>query len=223
MNILEVILKLSEEFLTDMKKLLYIFVIISCISCGKAGLQPTYVDLGSKTVGIDAGTFPVKITVEGVWYAESQVSWLKVDEGLHNSEGTFTVRYESNASAEGDWHFNRIGTVFVKTYDGSVVGTIKVLQRGAVPEIRFEQVNRIPLVGGECKVPCMTNLTDSERSSISLTCQEDWIKNLCWSLDGRSVDFMADPGGPRQTIVTMIYTDAWGQGIEVEFNVSQEE
>ena len=223
MNILEVILKLLEEYLTDMKRLLYIFVILLCTSCVKGVLQPTYVDLGSKTVGIDAGTFPVRITVEGVWYAESQVSWLKVDESLHDSDGTFTVRYESNTSSEGDWRFNRVGTVLVKTYDGAVTGTIKVLQKGMTPEIRFADVNKIPVAGGQCKVTCLTNLTDSERSGISFRCQETWIKDICWSLDGRSVDFTAEAGVARQAKVTMIYTDAWGQVTEVEFTVSQEE
>ena len=223
MNILEVILKLLEEYLTDMKRLLYIFVILLCTSCVKGVLQPVSVDLGSKTVDIEAGSFPVRITVEGVWYAESQVSWLLVDDALHDSDGTFTVRYESNASSEGDWRFNRVGTVLVKTYDGAVVGMIKVLQKGITPEIRFADLIRIPLAGGQCKVACETNLTDSERSGIAFSCQETWIKDICWSLDGRSVDFVAEAGGPRQAVVKMIYTDAWGQSTEVEFIVSQEE
>ena len=223
MNIQEVILKLLEEYLTDMKRLLYIFMILLCTSCVKGVLQPVSVDLGSKKVGVEAGSFPVRITVEGVWYAESQVAWLKVDESLHDSDGTFTIRYESNTSSEGDWRFNRSGIVLVKTYDGAVVGTIKVLQKGMTPEIRFADMNRIPTAGGQCKVACVTNLTDSERSGISFKCQEKWIKDICWSRDGRSVDFVAEAGGPRQALITMIYTDAWGQSVEVEFIVSQEE
>lgn len=223
MSIQVVALKLLKEYSTDMRRLLLIFAVIICTSCAKTELQPTYLDLGKKTVGIEAGNFPVKITVEGVWYAESEASWIDIDSSLHDSDGTFSVRYESNASSEGDWRFNRKGVVLVKTFDGAVVGSITVLQKGIEPEITFAPVNKIPIAGGECKIPFITNLTDSERSGISFTCVESWINDIRWSMDGRSVDLTASAGQARQAVITMVYTDAWGISTDVEFMVSQEE
>ena len=225
MSIQEVILKRYREYSTDMKRLLYIICALTlvCTSCAKEVLKTTEVDLGKKTVGIEAGSFPVRVTVEGVWYAESQSSWISVDGSLHDSDGTFVIRYESNTSSEGDWRFNRIGKVLVKTYDGAVAGTISVWQKGISPSIEFASVNMIPSAGGSCKVPCLTNLSGSEQNRVSVTCDASWISNPVWSRDGRSVDFTAQPGSAREAVLKVMHTDAWGIVTEVECKVRQEE
>ena len=212
--------------MTDMKRIVYIFIamILFCSSCAKEVLQTVYVDLGKKTVGVDAGSFPVKVTTEGVWYAESQSSWITVDGTLHNSDGTFVVRYDSNASTEGDWRFNRIGLVHVKTYDGATTAVLSVWQKGISPVISFADVNKIPTAGGACSVPCTTNLTDAERSRISLSCSQSWISDLQWGRDGRSVTFIADTGSQgREAAIELVHTDAWGIATETSFTIRQED
>ena len=224
-SIQEVILKKYREYSTNMKRLLYIicaFALI-CTSCAKEVLKTIEVDLGKKTVGVEAGSFPVKVTVEGVWYAESQSSWIAVDESLHDSDGTFVVRYDSNASSEGDWRFNRAGKVLVKTYDGAVAGVITVWQKGISPSIEFSPVNLIPSAGGPCKVSCMTNITGIEQNNVTVTCEASWISYPVWSRDGMSVDFTAQAGSSREAVLKVVHTDAWGIVTEVECKVRQEE
>lgn len=209
-----------------MKRIVYIFiaVIFFCTSCAKEVLQTTYVDLGKKTVGVEAGSFPVKVTTEGVWYAESQSSWITVDGSLHDSDGTFLISYDSNASIEGDWRFNRIGTVYVKTYDGATTAVISVWQKGITPVIGFAEVNKIPVAGGLCKIPCTTNLTDAERNGISLSCNVNWISGLEWGRDGRSITFAAEAGAQgREATIKLVHTDAWGIATEALCTISQED
>ncbi len=224
MNTQEVILKKYREYSTDMKRLLYILFAFCLIgtSCTKV-LQTTEVDLGKKIVGAHAGSFPVKVSVDGVWYAESGASWISVDDELHDSDGTFVINYESNTSSEGDWRFNRIGKVFVKTYDGALAGIISVWQKGITPTIEFAPVTVIPAAGGSCKVTCRTNLSGNEQNSIKITCDASWISNEVWSRDGKSVDFVAKPGTSRDAVIKVAHTDAWGIVTEVECKVRQEE
>lgn len=212
--------------MTDMKRIVYIIVAAAlfCSSCAKEVLQTTYVDLGKKTVGVEAGSFPVKVTIEGVWYAESQSSWIDVDGSLHKSDGTFLISYDSNASSEGDWRFNRIGKVHVKTYDGATTAVISVWQKGISPVITFAEINKVPVAGGECSVPCTTNLTDAERGGISLTCDQTWISGLSWGRDGRSVTFTAAAGSQgREAVIKLVHTDAWGIATEAICTVRQED
>ena len=208
-----------------MKRLLYIicaFALI-CTSCAKEVLKTTEVDLGKKTVGVEAGSFPVKVSVDGVWYAESESSWISVDGELHDGDGTFVINYDSNASSEGDWRFNRIGKVVVKTYDGAVAGTISVWQKGIAPTIEFAAQTIIPAAGGPCKVSCQTNLSGTEQNRVKVTCDAEWISDAVWSRDGKSVDFTAQAGSDREAVIKVLHTDAWGIVTEVECNVRQEE
>lgn len=208
-----------------MRKLFNVLIVIAllCSSCAKEVLKPVEVDLGKKTVGVEAGCFPVKVTADCVWYAESDCPWIHVDSEFHAKEGTFTINYDSNASSEGDWRFNRVGKVLIKTYDDALVGTVAVWQKGISPVIAFDESNKISVSGGQCKVPCRTNLTDAERSRIVVTADQKWISDLRWSLDGRSVDFTAEAGSSRQAVITLAHTDAWGIVTEVLCNISQEE
>lgn len=207
-----------------MRKFYSVFIIMSMVltSCAKEVLQPIVIDFGKKTVGVDAGSFPVRVSTDCAWYAQAESSWIKVDSEFHESEGTVLVNYDSNASSEGDWRFNRIGYVYIKTYDGGTVGKIAVWQKGIAPAISFPQDNIIPAAGGACRVECMTNLTDSERSRIKISTEAAWITGLEWSRDGRSVKFTAQAGSQRQAEITLRHTDAWGIVTERKFNVIQE-
>lgn len=208
-----------------MRKFYSVFIIMSMVlaSCAKEVLRPVVIDFGKKTVGVEAGNFPVRVSTDCAWYAESGSSWVKVDGNVHASEGTLLVSYDSNASTEGDWRFNRVGHVFIKTYDGATVGKIAIWQKGIVPVISFAQQNVIPASGGPCRVECMTNLTDLERPRIKLSTDAGWITDLRWSQDGKSVEFTALAGSGRQAEIVLAHTDAWGIVTERKFNVSQEE
>ena len=218
-----VILRLYRENLTDMKRLFNIFLLsLLCISCTREVLQTTYVDLGKKTVGVEAGNFPVKVSMDCVWYAESDSPWITVDNEFHAPEGTVQVSYGSNVSSEGDWRFSRIGVVHIKSYDGAIVGIIHVWQKGLSPVICFDETVKVSLTGGPYLAPCTTTLTDIERPNISLTSAEDWIGDLKWGHDGRSVEFtVREASESREGVVYVRHTDAWGEVTEVSFKVRQ--
>ena len=64
-----------------MRKFYSVFIIMSMVltSCAKEVLQPIVIDFGKKTVGVDAGSFPVRVSTDCAWYAQAESSWIKVD------------------------------------------------------------------------------------------------------------------------------------------------
>ena len=99
-------------------------------ACTKEVLSPTGKIIGEFTVESDAGQFPVLVTADGVWKAESLEDWITVDNSWHRDQYTVIVRYGSNQSIEGMNRPARSGKVIIETADGAQIDTLIVHQKG---------------------------------------------------------------------------------------------
>lgn len=195
---------------------------MSC-SCTKAVLLTSGKNLGHRIVDAKEGEFPVYVTTTGVWSASSLDRWISVAPDLHKDATTFVVNYESNESREGDIRFNRIGRVVIKTYDGATADTLEVWQRGIVPFVEVAGDGILPAKGGKCKLPLLTNLSDTERAGISIKSGAAWIKSAEYSADGRSLDLDIQAGSSREAVITLTHTPIWGESTSFELKVKQED
>ena len=96
----------------------------------KEVLSPTGKIIGEFTVESDAGQFPVLVSADCVWKAESLDEWISVDNSWHRETYTVTVHYGSNQSIEGLHRPARSGKVLIETADGAQIDTLIVHQKG---------------------------------------------------------------------------------------------
>lgn len=99
-------------------------------ACSKEVLSPVGKLIGEYTVESDAGQFPVLVSTDGVWKAESLEDWITVDNAWHRDRYTVIVRYGSNQSIEGMHRPARSGKVIIETADGAECDTLIVHQKG---------------------------------------------------------------------------------------------
>lgn len=202
-------------------RMLICLIMLFLVGCVKENIIPTGKNLGHVEVGCQAGEFPVAVNTEGYWTVKSLCEWISVDSGYRKGDGAFSVRYEGNESFEWVCRFNRRGNVLVKTYDGAVVDTIEVWQKGIDPFIQFENEYVIGAEPSECTVSMITNLNDEERSRINCASDVPWILDPKWGRDGRSVVFSVTAGHSRSGHITFTHIDQWGVTTSKTFTVAQ--
>lgn len=190
-------------------------------SCAKEVLQPAFVDLGTKTVDASKGNFQVLVRSDVVWSVSTEDDWITVDPGWHRNASSFVVQYSSNESIAGDCRFNRVGHVKVTTYDGALIGTLELRQKGIVPFIAFDQsFFPIPSGQGTYSLPLMTNLGDAQRVAIRVSTDASWLVPF-WGTDGRSVSVEVQAGTDRSATVRVEFVDDWGGLTFAECTVNQ--
>lgn len=209
-----------------MKTRTFIFIVtlasVLLSACTKEVLKTSGKVLGERTVSAEAGDFPVLVTTTGVWTAASLSDWIKVDGQMHKDQGTILVRYGANTSYLGKNCFNRLGKVLVKTVDGAEADTLFVKQRGIAPFFYCPEVGEVPLRGGRFSVPVNSNFSDNERPRLSFRSNVEWISNVSWGYDGRSIAFDVTKGQTeREAVIYLTFTPEWGEIFEGECPVIQ--
>lgn len=209
-----------------MKTRTFIFVVILASvllsACTKEVLKTSGKVLGERTVSAEAGDFPVLVTTTGVWTAASLSDWIKVDGDMHKDQCTILVRYGANTSYLGKNCFNRLGKVLVRTVDGAQADTLLVKQRGIAPFFYCPEVGEVPLRGGRFSVPVNSNFSDNERSRLSFRSDVEWISNISWGYDGRSIAFDVTKGETaREATIYLTFTPEWGEIFEGECPIIQ--
>lgn len=190
--------------------------------CTKEVLKTSGKVLGERTVSADEGEFPVLVTTTGVWKASSLNDWIKVEDDLHKDQGTVLVRYGANTSYLGKNCFNRLGKLVVETVDGAESDTLFVKQRGIAPFFSCSGIGEVPLSGGRFSVPVSSNFSDTERSRLSFTSDVDWISNISWGYDGKSIAFdVAKGSAQRESVIYLKFTPEWGEIFEGECPIMQ--
>jgi hypothetical protein len=199
-----------------MKNRIYLFallvVAIAVCACTKVEVKQTKGEvIAVKDVPVQAGSFPVVILTEGVWYAQAIDSWLSCDETPHINNYTITINHESNESTLYTRNFARVGRVAIKSYDGFVADTVVVRQRGMTPFLELKDAE-IEASQTECEVVFNSNLTDACRPSLTFTASEEWVKGIEYFPDGVSLLVTLDEseGYERSTQITARFVDAWG-------------
>lgn len=189
------------------------------LSCNKE-TGPREETGGVHTVGVSSGSFPVLVSTTGVWMAESPDSWIHIDGDWHKDRASFSVRYESNESTDGDRRFNRCGTIRVKTWDGAIVKRIILRQYGLEPFISIPDAV-VSTSAGKQSVPFMTNLTDRERPSLVFRSTSASLRNPVWDEDGENLSFET-LAGPEGGVIEVQFTDAWGQVFSASGKITRE-
>jgi uncharacterized protein (TIGR02145 family) len=80
----------------------------------------------SQTVSPSSGTALFDVSSNITWIVSENVGWLAVTPTSGNSNGTFTVTYDENLSAE-----LRTGSIIVISADGVLQQTVTIIQSGA--------------------------------------------------------------------------------------------
>lgn len=203
-----------------MKKIIYIIsAALLAVACNKEVLLTTVQEGGILTVGTAGGEVPVLVETAGVWYAETSDDWIQVSGEYRKDKGSFIVRYESNESTDGDRRFNREGCIRVRTFDGAVVGNIRLRQYGLEPFIEIPDAV-VSTAAGTYSIPVFTNLTDRERPSIVCSSNSASISGAVWGKSGADISFNA-AGGTESAVVTVTFTDAWGLEYKVEGKINR--
>lgn len=179
-------------------------------SCVKEVISTQGHNLGVKTVGAGAGNFSALVTTTGVWSVSSSEEWLHVSSQYHKGECAISVSYDSNESTEAVHRFNRKGYVLISTYDKATADTIHVRQMGLEPLIVLPE-EFDAAAGSLCRVPLVTNLSDSQRPFVQCKSQGPHIGDAVWSSDGEAVEFRTAADASGETVLTVSFTDAWGQ------------
>lgn len=205
-----------------MKRIFLISIILTmALSCTKEVLQTTGERVGEKEVPAASGSFVAFVEAQGVWNARPVEDWLNVDPSWHKDDFAIEVEYDSNESTQSYFRFNRLGHILICTHDGFTVDTLVVRQRGSLPVMTLEESVEVSEDGGEVSVAFTTNLSDRERPQVELTVDAGWISSLQWGKDGSSIVFNADNGVNREAVVTVTFTDGWGQKTSASCNVIQ--
>ena len=177
-----------------------------------------------KYVSAEAGSFPMIVTMDGIWRAETVEDWLYISadcEGYIKGDYSVTVCYESNQSTESRRNFNRLGHVIIRSYDGFLADTVLVKQRGLEPYIELRDTATEQT---ECAIALNTNLTDEQRPGIACTADATWVKSLAMNDAKTAIDVTLEPnttGAERETTVRFAFTDAWGETTEVTCTLTQ--
>ena len=204
-----------------MRKFLYIVTTLCLlVACNKEEIRTREEAGGTRTVGVSSGAFPVLVTTEGVWMAESDDAWIHIDDSWHKNKASFYVQYDSNESTDGDRRFNRVGTIRVKTWDGAIVKTISLRQYGLEPFISLPDT-KISTAGGRQNIPFLTNLTDRERPSLVFTSDSPSLIAPIWDEDGESVSFDTTEG-TTGGVIQVQFTDAWGKVFTASATITRE-
>jgi hypothetical protein len=201
-----------------MKKtyLLSIFVaVLAMFSCTKVEVIDVQGSvLAVKTVPKTAGEFQLPITVNGnprlVWKARPIDNWLHVsDPNWKQNAYNLTVNYDSNESSMYVRNFARVGRVVIDTYDGFVVDTIVVKQRGITPYMQLADTE-VEATQTECEIAFDSNLTDACRPGMTISADADWVESIEYLSCGTHllVKFAANDGEARQATITVSFTDA---------------
>ena len=178
--------------------------------CTVEVLSPTGKISADAYVPAKAGEFVAFVETEGVWNACALSSWLSVEEKLRRGSGSLGVAYSSNESVPGDRRFNRVGYVLVKTYDGATADTLRVYQAGLAPFLEIPPYG-IGSAEGDVYVPFNTNLTDSERKSVSFSADASWVEEVTWAACGDSLLLRCATsplGSPAE--IQASFRDEWG-------------
>lgn len=173
-----------------------------------------------KEVPKTKGSFQLPITVNGeprlVWRARPVSNWLHVaDQNWKQNAYNLTVDYDSNESILNSRNFARVGYVVVETYDGFVADTIVVKQRGITPYMNLADTT-VEASETECEILFDSNLTDTCRSSMTYTANENWVESIEYLGCGTHllVKFAANEGSERTAEIKVTFTDAWGVSTE---------
>lgn len=192
-----------------MKKLFILIISTAALAgCSKEVLKTTGLLRAERIVSEEEGSFPAIVSCACAWKAESGADWIEVDGRWRKGESTLQIHYASNESVEGDRRFNRIGDIYIRTYDNGVADTIRIKQHGLVPSIVFPK-KTVSAGSGTVRVPFSTNLTDRERGMLTFSADASWIGSCRWSSDQAAVEFKCD-GGSGSATLTATFTDAWG-------------
>lgn len=191
-------------------------------SCIKETICTQGHGIGVKTVSAAAGNFSALVTTDGVWSASSPDAWIHVSSKYYKGECAISVNYDSNESTEAAHRFNRKGYVLISTYDRAVSDTIYVRQAGLEPLIGLPAEFYAP-EGGEYRVTMVTNLSDNERPSVKCTASGQYVTGVRWSADGEAIEFTRSAEASGESVLTVSFTDAWGQSFSQSCTIIFEE
>jgi uncharacterized protein (TIGR02145 family) len=93
------------------------------ITTSQLNITPT-----NQEVTAPAGTTTFEVSSNTSWTIEESVSWLTVSPLSGGGNGTLTITYEANSSAE-----SRIGQITITSAGGNPVVNVTVTQEGAIP------------------------------------------------------------------------------------------
>lgn len=176
--------------------------------------------LKEQELSLTEATFMVLVDGAGIWSASSGEDWIHIDERYYTGEAAFEVRCDSNESTEGDHRFCRVGRVLVNAWDGSWTGEVIIRQDGLSPEIELSPV-LIAASEGVYSMPMKTNLSDRERKGLSFSCDAQWISDMVFGQDGKSIVFKATAGNSRSAEISVTFTDAWGRTYTKSAKINQ--
>ena len=212
----------------------YLLVIVAAVlaicSCTKVEVPVVQGEvLAVKEVPVTAGQFLLPVTVNGenrlVWKARPVSNWLHIDDS-NEKENAYTVivRYDSNESSLNTRNFARVGHIVIETYDGFVADTVVVKQRGLTPSMKLTDTAAKAL-DTKCTIPFNTNLTDECRPTMTFSADKEWVEGIEYLGNGKELEvkLMVNNGIERSTVVTVSFTDAWGETTTAQCTLTQKE
>lgn len=199
-------------------------IVLLMAACTKEVVGVSGRVIGEQYVSAEEGEFPIIVSMNTVWTAQTMEDWLSISEdceGYIQGDYAVTVRYTSNQSTESRRNFNRLGHVIIRSYDGFKADTVLVKQRGLDP---FVELQSAVVEGTECQVKLNTNLTDEQRPNIVCKADDSWVRSVAMNDAKTALNITLAPndsGAERTTIIRFVFTDAWGQGTEENCSLTQ--
>jgi hypothetical protein len=195
-------------------------------SCTKEVVGVTGKVINEKYVSAEEGSFPMIVTMDGVWTAEVLEDWLSISEdckGYIKGDYAVTVNYASNQSTESRRHFNRLGHVVIRSYDGFMADTVLVKQYGLRPYLELPEAVDVPAEALTYAIVLATNLTDEQRPNITCEASAAWVESVALNDAKTALDLVLAPyeGVERSAEVTFRFTDAWGEATEKTCTITQ--
>ena len=172
--------------------------------------------VATRMVPSQAGSFILPISAESylAWRTRPLNNWLHLsdtDQGWMQGPHSITVHYDSNESTLNSRKFARVGCLALESYDGSIIDTVVVKQRGLTPSMKLEDMV-VEASTTECKIAFYTNLTDECRSALTFSADRDWIHSIDYLADGcyLLVKLAVNNGTERNAKILATFTDACG-------------
>lgn len=223
----------------NMKKITNVFLpilaVLSVLSCTKEETIVETVNSDEEIiVTADKGLKSVLVRTPGRWSVakDESADWLDfVGATSGTGEGAFTIAYDENEPTAVSRGLRRAGTVVVTTGDRYTSKTIHVKQAGVAPTLFFrERLVCLPSDAQEvCRLSLDSNLSYRDAASFRYGVVSpqgtEWLSNFGVSKDLSSITFSCTEnttGKARVAVVSVNYTDSWGETFVSTCGVQQE-